>query len=287
MLDLFFLKHLDAALEFSVSAPSSLIGRSSNCDFQIDKDSLSREHARIAITKDGLTLEDLHSTNGTFVNERQIFEKTAIKPGDILRFGQEEFSIQRKDSETTLVFDQNSLARLNAASSMLVADEEEGEEGTMMLQSIALPADWQQGGVNISLDGELSDKDRELLNALREHAKRKLSHTHGLLTTILPEGRPPMVKMLSSDKDEAVWTLGRGSEQSLVLEDQRVSTHHADIQFKKGKWLFVDNDSKNGSFLNSKRISEKEIVGSLTLEVGPFMLQFDTVEKPKDKKKKR
>jgi pSer/pThr/pTyr-binding forkhead associated (FHA) protein len=49
---------------------------------------LSRRHASISYFDTGrLVVEDLDSTNGTFVNEHRIFMPTILKPGDAIRLG--------------------------------------------------------------------------------------------------------------------------------------------------------------------------------------------------------
>jgi diguanylate cyclase (GGDEF)-like protein len=63
-----------------------LIGRGPDCDIRIHDSSVSRHHVRIQLDVDGHYLNDLGSTNGTFVNDAHI---TACKlnDGDYLRVG--------------------------------------------------------------------------------------------------------------------------------------------------------------------------------------------------------
>ena len=57
---------------------------------------VSRKHAIIHRTGAEYTIEDLESTNGTYVNKKRILPHVpqAIKPGDELRFGKLSFSVQ-------------------------------------------------------------------------------------------------------------------------------------------------------------------------------------------------
>jgi pSer/pThr/pTyr-binding forkhead associated (FHA) protein len=54
----------------------------------IAKDTISRYHARIECENSDYYLEDLNSTNGTFVNEKQLTykEKRKLESNDIIRF---------------------------------------------------------------------------------------------------------------------------------------------------------------------------------------------------------
>ena len=54
---------------------------------------LSRRHARFVRTDSGFTVEDLGSSNGTFVNGKRISAKTALRPGDVVQVGTTELEV--------------------------------------------------------------------------------------------------------------------------------------------------------------------------------------------------
>ena len=64
-----------------------VVGRGDDCDVRITDNSVSRRHARIDHTADGYHVSDLGSTNGTFVNDRQLDGPYALHDGDYLRVG--------------------------------------------------------------------------------------------------------------------------------------------------------------------------------------------------------
>ena len=79
-------------LETAGSPPSVSIGRVAPCEVVISDDpDLSRRHARIFWNGSSWMLEDLGSSNGTFIGEFQAARKvsgpTAIKDSDIFRVG--------------------------------------------------------------------------------------------------------------------------------------------------------------------------------------------------------
>jgi pSer/pThr/pTyr-binding forkhead associated (FHA) protein len=76
---------LDGAT-YSLQQGSTLIGRSGEAGISLSASDVSRRHARIFLSGERLTLEDLGSGNGTFVNGRRIHERTEVYPGDILSF---------------------------------------------------------------------------------------------------------------------------------------------------------------------------------------------------------
>lgn len=72
------------------------LGRATRADFIVDAPLVSRFHCRLDVTPDGqLEVEDLRSTNGTFVNDRRV-ERAVLAAGDRLRLGRAVLVIQRE-----------------------------------------------------------------------------------------------------------------------------------------------------------------------------------------------
>ncbi len=65
------------------------IGRSRQNEIVVDNPHVSRVHARIIRQKEVFILEDLNSTNGTFVNERRVMHPVVLQVGDRIRLGPE------------------------------------------------------------------------------------------------------------------------------------------------------------------------------------------------------
>jgi pSer/pThr/pTyr-binding forkhead associated (FHA) protein len=70
------------------------VGRAPRADFVVDAPLVSRLHCRLSLQTDGLLVEDLESTNGTFVNGERV-TKLLMRSGDALRVGRMEFSVRR------------------------------------------------------------------------------------------------------------------------------------------------------------------------------------------------
>lgn len=77
-----------------------ILGRSKECDIRFQNESVSRKHARLAIMKDKLFVEDLGSSNGSFINGKLIREETIVKPEDRLHFGKVVVIIKKVQEET-------------------------------------------------------------------------------------------------------------------------------------------------------------------------------------------
>jgi len=90
-----FIEPLDHAGERVDVDVAVTIGRSADCDLQIPDTYLSSRHARLANDGGDLTIEDLGSTNGTYVNQELIRGRLLLEKGDIVQVGGVLFEVVR------------------------------------------------------------------------------------------------------------------------------------------------------------------------------------------------
>ncbi len=76
----------DLGRKYNLESPTLVLGRSSKCDIQIDQESVSRAHSKIMNQGKTIRIRDLGSTNGTYVNDEQIEERT-LTDGDLIKIG--------------------------------------------------------------------------------------------------------------------------------------------------------------------------------------------------------
>lgn len=76
----------DLGRRIPLSDEPLVIGRSSQCDVQIDQESVSRNHCRVNNTGRGYAIRDLGSTNGTYVND-ELAESMDLRDGDQIKVG--------------------------------------------------------------------------------------------------------------------------------------------------------------------------------------------------------
>lgn len=69
-------------------------------------------------------------------------------------------------------------------------------------------------------------------------------------------------------------TLGRGLENDVVLEDPRVSRHHAEIYLRGNDWYLKDLDSTNGTFVNGYGIRERALESGDRISLGGVEMVF-------------
>ncbi|MFW2047126.1 FHA domain-containing protein [Acinetobacter variabilis] len=70
-----------------------LVGRHQAADIVLQAAEISRKHATFLLKDDALWVQDLGSSNGTFVNDVQIAQETLLKQDDIVQFASLKFSV--------------------------------------------------------------------------------------------------------------------------------------------------------------------------------------------------
>jgi hypothetical protein len=77
---------LDNLLQ-SFAIPEITLGRDSTCTFIIPDETISSNHARLSYHNSQWWVEDLQSTNGTFLNEERLYTPTVVIDGDEIKLG--------------------------------------------------------------------------------------------------------------------------------------------------------------------------------------------------------
>jgi pSer/pThr/pTyr-binding forkhead associated (FHA) protein len=69
-------------------------------------------------------------------------------------------------------------------------------------------------------------------------------------------------------------TIGRTPDNDIVLDNRGVSRRHAQIEFGENQAVIIDNESLNGTFVNSRRVSEEVLKDNDVITIGKFTLHF-------------
>lgn len=92
---------------------------------------------------------------------------------------------------------------------------------------------------------------RALVRDLRAAAREPAAELGRLLVVAAPSGEPAAGTVFGLD---AVTSLGRDVNNSIVLEDDFVSTSHAALTYRGRAWYVEDLGSTNGTFVNGVRV---------------------------------
>jgi hypothetical protein len=86
---------LEEGAEFPLNSAPVTLGRGGQNDLVLDGDEFaSARHARIEARGDGVWVQDLDSTNGTYVNGARVAGAQRVKGGDVLRVGETDLIVE-------------------------------------------------------------------------------------------------------------------------------------------------------------------------------------------------
>lgn len=106
---------------------SMVFGRDPTCAQTINAPMVSARHARLFRTRNGLVLEDLRSTNGTFLNGARINSPVRVVPGDVIGLGSYTFTLtdagtlERRDFSGNMSIEARSIS-VNVGRTMLIEE---------------------------------------------------------------------------------------------------------------------------------------------------------------------
>jgi pSer/pThr/pTyr-binding forkhead associated (FHA) protein len=87
---------LQPGRRFELNAKTLTVGRGAPNDIRLDDDEFaSSHHARIEPRRDGVWVEDIGSTNGTYVNGTRLGKPQRLTPGDVVRIGETDLRYER------------------------------------------------------------------------------------------------------------------------------------------------------------------------------------------------
>lgn len=74
--------------------PETTMGRAANVELRVDDPYASSSHARLYERGSAMYIEDMGSTNGTYLNGHQLTRPQQLEPGDTIRIGDSEYRYQ-------------------------------------------------------------------------------------------------------------------------------------------------------------------------------------------------
>ena len=156
--------------EFELDQERFTIGRKPENDIQIDNLAVSGKHSMIITILDDSFLEDLGSTNGTYVNGKLV-KKHALKDGDVIAIGKHELKyVNENASDDEDEFEKTMIIKPGSASAAVAAAqaaEKAGAAAEPTPQAGTAPA---SGGMPLGrltvLNGPIAGKELELTKAL-------------------------------------------------------------------------------------------------------------------------
>lgn len=158
--------------EYELNQERVSIGRKPDNDIPIDNLAISGKHALIITILDDSFLEDLGSTNGTYVNGKLV-KKHALKNGDVISIGKHELKyVNEQATAEDEEFEKTMIIKPSSASAAVAAAQaaEKSVAAAAPAQQTAAAAAPAGGGMPLGrltvLSGPIAGKELELTKAL-------------------------------------------------------------------------------------------------------------------------
>lgn len=262
----FFLKKSSGGNEIAVTGDLA-IGRSPDSGVVLTEGKPSRHHARLSFADGAAWLEDLGSTNGTYVNGTRLASKVKLASGDKLRFDAEEFVYR---VEAAAVDPDKTDFRQAAAPKVKSASGGSGEG-----------PGWLFGEDK----GDAANKTVFLTPKQLEEARKRHRNPDAAAPPVgdinqpqllLYEGdsSPVIVELRITDPNKRKWTVGRDEGRNIRIDREGVSGLHATIENSGKVWKVIDEISFCGTFVNGNKVMTSFLQSGDRIAFGPAQCEF-------------
>lgn len=237
---------------------SWIIGSAPECDLSVSRPTVSERHCCLIQTAPGFVLQDLRSTNGTFVNGTRITSLVRVSPGDTITMG-----LAERMPWPSLVGE--------PTAATIHIGREEGNDVVLDYPMISSYHARILRAGNGAVIEDLGSANGTFLGAHESRITRcPLMPTDAVF---LGSFRISAAELLAGDRGRGTaaqhtlafqgheMVLGRNPDCDQVLDYPMVSGRHARL-VRTGTKLFVEDlGSSNGTYVNGRRIREAVAVG--------------------------
>jgi pSer/pThr/pTyr-binding forkhead associated (FHA) protein len=228
-------------------APKLSVGRATDCDLQLVEGHVSRHHAELNVFAGTIWLEDLGSSNGTFVNGDRVVGAWRIFHGDEVAFDTLRYQLIGDAPDLTPI-------RIPGAAPDQLAD---GDGGPRASDAVA--------AADTATAGTRAEADKEPAAAAPEPS---------------PIAGPALVGR-SAPVDGKVFALGfgrhligRGPDAAIHLAESSVSLRHAELDLRPDGAHLTNLISTNGTWVNGVEIHTSRLNDGDLIGIGRVTLQY-------------
>ncbi|MEW5871017.1 MAG: ester cyclase [Chloroflexota bacterium] len=197
---------------FELEGDNISLGRDESNSIAIDDRALSRRHARLVSQNGTWVLEDLASTNGTFVNGSRVQNQAILQSGDTIAFGEEVeliFQMPQSGAPATMVLGGNRTVRLGTAKQSASKAEEHRVLFERWFEQL-----WNQK--NYAITQELVDAEFTAHGAGGQDIKQGPDGVAGMVRiwhAAFPDGHMTMDDIITEGDLSAIRMTFRGTHQ--------------------------------------------------------------------------
>lgn len=253
MQSIYRLKNVLSGEVYPLTKSSCIVGRDHDCEVKIDSAALSRNHASLQITGDGVLLKDLNSTNGTYVNNILIQSATLLSYTDIITIGSHRLVLLKPPASTG----GKGVKSSDIAEDFAYLDSDDRTSSNTMIRSYfakSMGVMTQNGSYEIKEDESIESLISRALHAKPFDSKR----VPAVLIVKTSRRRGELIELKHPAGSDKEWAIGRSNLADVVLNDPTVSNLHGVISATNKGWVLCDNDSTNGVKINGNPLNGGE-----------------------------
>ncbi|MCG8670997.1 MAG: FHA domain-containing protein [Pseudomonadales bacterium] len=280
-----------------------LVGREVECAITLDSGHISRYHSKISVSPNGVFIEDLKSTNGTFVNGKKISQRIRIDIGDEISFHKIAFRIVSDESgeaDATLmggsIVDTDKLqpmnneltpgptdtnpqlkaVHINTDNATIEAPSEapavqEADVAPQPIEEEPTPVREQDAGENTKL---LSATDLHRRVNRSQSAQKDVQAGSGARLVITTAPLRGKVYSLENEKMGTEWKIGRDPLSDIFINDKTISGQHAKVSKVPNGYLLTAAAAKNGVIVNGHSQTRLFLSHNDKVQMGRIELVF-------------
>lgn len=286
----YFFKKMSTGESVPIAALMS-IGRSEDSTLRLVDGQPSRHHAQVSSDPDNVFVEDLGSTNGTFVNGRRLDARVKLKltAGDRVRFDTEEFEFiapgatPRRDADKTVFRTPEPNAADKAIAPRTVVEARRPMAEAPAAQKAPAPEKADLPG-KVELPGAFMDpsgKKTVFIDQKRKPVKSSPAPSPALALVDTPclwvvsgEQAGQKIELKTGAATKGAWSIGSGEDRDVRLQDPGVSAIHATLRNQSGIWQLTDDVSANGTFVNDNKVLNRFLNDGDRVRLGPVECVF-------------
>ncbi len=219
---------------YTLSDGTVLIGRSAECDIILRDPKASRKHARLEISADQIAVFDLNSRSGVSVDGVDI-ETATLADGSSIQVAGYVMRLERVSD------------RVTAADADEYIEIAAGQSEPSIVESVA--------------PGEATLTHAGLEQSLQDTTESRL--------VIYADGSPREITLRA---DEI--SIGRDEGCDIAITDSAASRRHAVLRRNGDRYVLTDLDSKNGTFIRNRRITESKLFGGTNFRIGDTIFVY-------------
>ncbi|MCI0683654.1 MAG: FHA domain-containing protein [Gemmataceae bacterium] len=200
---------------FHVRSAEMIVGRQKGCGVRIPSGDVSRQHCILTFSDDLLSVEDLSSANGTFLNGRRISKREFLRPGDKLRVGPVTLLVQYQLTQAAvdrLLQEEEEVAAIAPLDNVEVLPEFDGGEVELVLE------EEDEGPLPVDEDLDVPADPLEALRAIEEKSGGAPPPAPAPVPKKINRARTPAPAPVDDDVDDEV-TIAPGPPQRVKLTD--------------------------------------------------------------------